>query len=247
MSVRPLARIIRAVETQDHRRGRVTAEHLEEARKLKAIWQATKPQRDARGVGTQEAFGHFYGVGNQAAVGFFLNGKTALSLKAAAAFARGLGCEVRDFSPRLAALLGQEDVAPLQVREQVTGYAEVAHAVSLIPGSDTPLVLWEALMTAAKHRTFRVALPDAALAPDLMQGDELLIDATLQPAPGDLVLVRDSAGNHYARVYRERRPGEWTAHALNPAFEPLPAEQYGLQVVGVCIGETRNRRRSLAS
>lgn len=95
------------MEKVNHRRGRVTPEHLEEARRLRAIWQAKKPELEASGVGTQEAFGDRFGIGNQAAVGFFLNGKTALSAKAAAGFARGLGVPIAAFSPRLAALLEQ--------------------------------------------------------------------------------------------------------------------------------------------
>jgi hypothetical protein len=233
------------VETQDHRRGRVSDEHREESRRLRVIWDRTKPEREGRGVGTQEAFGHFYGVGNQAAVGFFLNGKTALSLKAATAFARGLKCEVRDFSPRLADLLNGPESAAYMTPKSGGSPLGLSNVVSLELRSDTPLVSWELLMTAAKYRTFRISLPDAALAPDLTQGDELLIESGLQPAPGDLVLVRDSAGRHFARVYRERRPGEWTAHAINQAFEPMAAAECGLEVVGVCIGETRKRRRSV--
>lgn len=101
------------MDRANNRRGRVTAEHTEEARLLRAIWQAKKAELEASGVGTQEAFGDRYGIGNQAAVGFFLNGKTALSAKAAAGFARGLGVPISSFSPRLAAVLDQPaQVAP---------------------------------------------------------------------------------------------------------------------------------------
>ncbi|MBQ1761922.1 MAG: hypothetical protein IIZ92_03360 [Aquincola sp.] len=75
--------------------------HLEEAARLRAIWDRTAEERRARNVHSQGAFGEAYNIGNQAAVGFFLNGKTALSLKAALGFAKGLGCKVSDFSDRL--------------------------------------------------------------------------------------------------------------------------------------------------
>lgn len=87
------------------KRGKITAENLREAAALKAIWEREKPRLTALGWGSQEAFGDRFKIGNQAAVGFFLNGKTALSAKAAAAFARGLECQVSDFSPRLAEIL----------------------------------------------------------------------------------------------------------------------------------------------
>lgn len=87
-----------------NRQGRVTPETLEEARRLRAIYAAKKSALVKDGLGTQAAFGETFNIGNQAAVGFFLSGKTALSLKAAAGFARGLDCLIADFSPRLAAL-----------------------------------------------------------------------------------------------------------------------------------------------
>lgn len=87
----------------DAKRGKVTAENKAEAARLKAIWTATADSRRATGMHTQGAFGDAYDIGNQSAVGFFLNGQTALSLKAARGFAKGLGCHIADFSPRLAA------------------------------------------------------------------------------------------------------------------------------------------------
>jgi hypothetical protein len=63
--------------------------------------------RKANGVATQAAFGEAYDIGNQAAVGFFLNGQTALSLKAARGFALGLGVQIDAFSPRLAEMAAE--------------------------------------------------------------------------------------------------------------------------------------------
>lgn len=71
---------------------------------LSEIWDKTYSDRKKSNLHTQGAFGAEYGIGGQAAVGFFLAGRTALSLKAAKGFAKGLGCLVSDFSPRLAAL-----------------------------------------------------------------------------------------------------------------------------------------------
>lgn len=73
----------------------VTHENREESARLKAIWDA----KDGRP--SQLKFGEEFDIGNQAAVGFFLNGQSALSLKAAKGFAKGLGCLIGDFSPRL--------------------------------------------------------------------------------------------------------------------------------------------------
>ncbi len=88
------------------KRGEVTDEHRKEAADLRSIWESDQGRaaRRALGASTQEAFGEKMSIGNQSAVWQFMAGKTPLSLKAAIAFAAGLGCEVRDFSPRLAKL-----------------------------------------------------------------------------------------------------------------------------------------------
>jgi hypothetical protein len=79
----------------DTRKAIVTAEHLEEARRLKAIW-------DSRPHPGQAEFGKLYEIGGQSAVSNFLRGESPLSLKAARGFAVGLGCTLAEFSPRLA-------------------------------------------------------------------------------------------------------------------------------------------------
>jgi hypothetical protein len=86
------------------RQGKITDEHREESRLLKSIWDQTYLDRKRRGLHSQATFGAEFDIGGQAVVGFFLNGRTALSLKAARGFAKGLGCHIADFSPRLAAL-----------------------------------------------------------------------------------------------------------------------------------------------
>lgn len=115
-----------------HRRGKVTDLHREEARLLRELWSASAENRQARGERSQEAFGEAYDIGNQAAVGFFLNGKTALSLKAARGFARGLRCRVVDFSPRLAKLLESPTpaVEPMSLNEDEAQHIQHLRALS---------------------------------------------------------------------------------------------------------------------
>lgn len=74
----------------------VTDVHREESKRLRALWDGRRKKT------TQAEFGQAYGIGSQAAVGQFLNGHAAISLKAAKGFARGLDCEIADFSERLA-------------------------------------------------------------------------------------------------------------------------------------------------
>lgn len=75
----------------------LTAEHIEESDRLKRLYTTTK-----HGL-SQAEFGARYEIGSQGAVWQHLNRRTSLNLKAAKGFAAGLGCNVADFSPRLAA------------------------------------------------------------------------------------------------------------------------------------------------
>lgn len=84
-----------AMNSAAPRKATITDEHRHEAKRLKAIWDRTPHP-------SQAAFGEKYEIGSQSAVGNFLNGLSALSLKAATGFAKGLGCDIADFSPRLA-------------------------------------------------------------------------------------------------------------------------------------------------
>lgn len=81
---------------ESSRKAQVTDEHRAEAARLKAIYGKQAPVKQAE-------FGREYGIGGQTMVANYLNAHSPLNLAAAAGFARGLGCKIRDFSPRLAA------------------------------------------------------------------------------------------------------------------------------------------------
>jgi len=83
------------------KRATITPEHLEEARKLLALYTECKTNGHLKKV-SQAAMGADYGIGSQALVWQFLHGRTALTLDAAVGFANALRCEVADFSERLA-------------------------------------------------------------------------------------------------------------------------------------------------
>jgi hypothetical protein len=83
---------------------------VQEAKRLKAIWDRRKPKI------SQEAFAFQYGFGTQGAVWQYLHARTPLNLVAAIKFAKGLGCLVKDFSPRLA-----DELADIQAVLAPTG------------------------------------------------------------------------------------------------------------------------------
>lgn len=73
----------------------LTSEQLEDAQRLKSLYTSS-------GHGLSQAeFGARYEIGSQGMVWQYLNGHTALNIRAAKAFALGLKCRVFDFSPTL--------------------------------------------------------------------------------------------------------------------------------------------------
>lgn len=85
----------------------LTAEQLQDAARLKALYEA-------RWKGSQQGFADAYGLGTQGMVWQYLNGHSALNLRAAKAFATGLGVRISDFSPQLA-----EEAARIAASEMI--------------------------------------------------------------------------------------------------------------------------------
>lgn len=139
-----------------------------------------------------------------------------------AVVAEVLGCSVD-------LLLGRSESGQSQV-----GLPPVAHPVILDEFTVVPTINWESLLdTVALPDVFKLAAPDTSMAPKVPQGTMVEFTRSLQPRPGDGVLVKDRDGHHYLRIYREKRPGHWEAYAINDAYSPLDSQADGLTVVAV--------------
>jgi len=84
------------------RKAKVTEESRQESVLLKKLWDSRKGNKLS-----QAEFGETWKIGGQSAVGQFLRGDVPLSLNAAKGFAAGLGCNIGDFSPRLAKIAAE--------------------------------------------------------------------------------------------------------------------------------------------
>jgi hypothetical protein len=131
-------------KTIEQRKAKVTDEHRREAARLTELWETRLHE-------TQAVFGEKYGIGGQSAVGQFLRGEVPLSLKAARGFAKGLQCQISDFSPRL---------------------AKEAAEIGLVAGAD------ETDLTRLKRDELQLVQLYRALHPD--QRHELLVKANKQ-------------------------------------------------------------------
>lgn len=169
---------------------------------------------EKRGFETQTDFGLALGVSAQHVTNWKERGLPAARLEEVAAL---LNCSV-DY------LLG---------RSKTIQPGLEAHPVTLDGLTVEPTITWGELSMNPLPEVFRTTVPDAALSPRVLPGTTVVLTRSLPPRPGDGVLVRDSEGHHYLRVYREGRIGHWEAHAINESFRPLDSVLDQLTVVAV--------------
>jgi hypothetical protein len=85
---------------------------IADARNLRRLFEARTETVTEGKLISQMEFGAKYGLGSQGMVWQYLNGHRPLNIKAAVAFAKGLGVKVSDFSATLAAQI--DDASKLE-------------------------------------------------------------------------------------------------------------------------------------
>ena len=115
----------------------------------------------------------------------------------------------------------------------------VAHSLSLEQHIVTSqqLIPWEELVNPDKlPGRFSLLVRDDAMAPLLNAGHYARFTRGGVPSPGKPVLVLDSDGNAYIRVYQAGRGDRWQAVATGPGFAPMDSETDGLRVIARLTG-----------
>ncbi len=148
---------------------------------------------------------------------------------------RAIGTEfARHIEAKLGLANGWMDTPHLS--EPAAQWAATPSTERVLPVYNSPAVPWGKKMTDALPDLFSVSLPDDSMAPRARKGDVIRFSRHVDPRPGDGVLVQDMAGRWYFRLYRERRPGEWEAHPVNDAYQPMDAQRDGLVLLAVLVG-----------
>ena len=120
----------------------LTAEQLEEASKLRALFESWQDdQRKAGLKASQEAAAEQLGF-NQSALNQYLAGKIPLNIDAAIKFAELLGCAVSDFSPSV--------VEQVQKYSVAVGATSTGAPVRLVEPSRAPPLIEEGLKAIAE-------------------------------------------------------------------------------------------------
>jgi phage repressor protein C with HTH and peptisase S24 domain len=123
-----------------------------------------------------------------------------------------------------------------QTGEAIAPYEAAPSSFGHGPVTNWLPITWGANVHNDLPTLFSATIPDDSMSPRVRRGDVVRFQRHLQPTPGDGVLVVDSTGTWFLRIYRERRPGEWEAHPLHPDYQPLRAADDKLTLVAVLVG-----------
>lgn len=128
---------------------------------------------------------------------------------------------------------------PFSGEAQESGFASpqpgrVERELAPTPFHTPPQLPWEDVLIAKQlPATFRLAVPDDALAPDTPRGTVFIFDTGARPRPGYAVLVQDKAGGRHVRRFVQSIGSEWRAEARNSAYASLEHARDGLTLLAV--------------
>lgn len=220
----------------------LTDEQLAEAAALKRLYETS-----CHGL-SQSEFGARHNIGSQGAVWQYLNGKTALNVRAASSFAEGLQCAVSDFSPRLSTEI--ESLARNVSDEESVDFADVRRlSIRVAAGHGQVPCLEEELGSLKFRRDFLrsvgvseanavvVSVKGASMEPTIADGAALLINrANREPrSNGIYVFYRPDDGLVVKRVVFSG--GRWVARSDNDDRELYPDFPFedGYEVIGRAV------------
>lgn len=167
----------------------LTEEQKADADRLLALWEAWQDARKLRGDSyiSQGKFADTHGLGTQGNLWQYTHGKTPLNIRAAVAFAEGLGCKIEDFSPTLAA---QADEIGSHVAPKPSPFASLIRperpSTPFRPGPSTHTEVMDAFHTALPRELWGYLEKTIAL-----DGAEIKIDYLSPAVAAELVIVRD--------------------------------------------------------
>ena len=228
----------------------LTPEQDQEAKRLKAIFNARKDAARSRGSKlNQDDVAAACGWGGQSAVSQYMNGRIALNLEALLKLSRALDFEPSEVSPRLTGVKDRDsnvttikeasNVAPAP---KIEGYVPVISWVQAGAWTEVCNVdfLSEDLVPrppACSESTFALRVKGQSMAPRYEPGLIIYVDPEVVPFDGDDVVAMLTDDNEATfKQYVEEPGGKKMLKARNPGWpEPWVAINGNCQIIGVVI------------
>lgn len=229
----------------------------QEAAKLKLLFNEKSPL-------SQREFARKYNLGTPGNVWQYLNGKRALNVKIASAFAKGLGISVSDFSPRLAkeiANLQIEKIAPVEMPrlKKVPRISFVQAGLHTETGQTREKGWYiengeyDWVDENFPDDTVTMKVQGRSMEPQFKEGDIVVVDPTLNPLPGDFVValrecpftdgIESTIKKYRPTGYNDNGSEVFDLVPLNPDFPTLKSDRDKCKVFGVVIEHRISFRR----
>lgn len=211
----------------------LTEEEARECEHLRSLFLLLKSERGF----TQEDAAAAMGI-SQGAVNHYLNGRNALNLKAGLAFARFLGVEVGQFSPRLAeqALPPRPSLKDLYLQEpQARSYRPSVPVVGVAQlgadgywtegeypvGHGDGRVRWP----TSDPNAYAVAVRGESMAPRIRHGEFVIVEPNHPVVQGEEVLVVTRDGRSMVKVLKYRRGGRVYLESINADHQDISLDE----------------------
>lgn len=228
-----------------------------ESAELKRLFKEKSPY-------SQREFADKYNLGTPGNVWQYLNGKRALNVKIASAFAKGLGISVSDFSPRLAkeiANLQIEKIAPVEMPrlKKVPRISFVQAGLHTETGQTREKGWYiengeyDWVDENFPDDTVTMKVQGRSMEPQFKEGDIVVVDPTLNPLPGDFVValrecpftdsIESTIKKYRPTGYNDNGSEVFDLVPLNPDFPTLKSDRDKCKVFGVVIEHRISFRR----
>ena len=206
---------------------------------LKAIFVRTQKERRESGATklTQDSAANFLGDMTQGAVSQYLNGDTALNLKAAIGFAKLLKCNISDFSPRLAKETAGSGVSvgyfvaessnnyssgkPNRVGVSVTGRLTAIHGEGMRFEVLHPNRIGSIAVYSDDKEAFALIIEDDSMRPRIRSGEFILCEPCREVRPGDDALVVLKSGRRFVKELLWQRDNVVSLGSINSDSHPV--------------------------
>ena len=232
----------------------MTPENVVESATLKRLFEE-------KATISQKEFAKRFDIGTPGLLWQYLNGRKALNLKVAVKIAAGLGVCVGDFSPRLSKEqrdLAPSNVAPLPVRQKKIPILSSVRAGDpnggAVSARETAIEEGDYVMGDFEmpDECFALVIEGRSMEPDFREGDVIIVDPTVAPAPGDFVVAsrEDPIADGFETTFKKYRPRGYSPSGrvifeltpLNPDFPTYNSEVDKLSIVGVLVEHRRKYR-----
>ncbi|MEC8917145.1 MAG: XRE family transcriptional regulator [Pseudomonadota bacterium] len=232
----------------ERKRTPLTPEQIEEAKRLKAIFEQRKAEARDRGEKiTQADVAELCGWKEQSAVSQYMNGRIALNLDALLKFQQALKFEANQVSPRLAKFVAppsQENVRDTAQPGRLYEYPVISWVIAgnwaeatepLEPGAA------ESYMSSSYQANgpafwlqVRGDSMTAPVGPSIPEGSMILVDKERMAQAGDLVVAKLTDSNEATFKKLVIDGGRKYLKALNPQY-PIIEINGNCHIIGVAV------------